>query len=96
VLKEHGAVSEATARTMAEGVRNRFRASFGLAITGVAGPGGGTEQKPVGLVYVALASGDGVEAQRLLFPGSRQRIRSWASARALDMLRRRLPAREDA
>jgi PncC family amidohydrolase len=96
VLQEHGAVSEATARAMAEGVRHRFQAGVGLSITGVAGPGGGTTEKPVGLVYVALSTEEGTRCQRLLFPGSRERVRRWAVAGALDGLRRWLQPREGA
>lgn len=89
-LREHGAVSEASARAMAEGVRRRLRSDLSLAVTGVAGPDGGTEEKPIGLVYLALASASGTECRRLQFPGDRQRVRRWAAARALDLLRRHL------
>jgi len=94
ILQEHGAVSEPTARAMAEGIRQRFRADVGLSVTGVAGPGGGTADKPVGLVYLALATQTASECRRLLFPGSRGRVRRWAVARALDGLRRFLERSE--
>ena len=88
VIRQHGAVSEPTALAMAQGVRQRFAARVGLSITGVAGPGGGTEDKPVGLVYLGLTTDNVSQCRRLLFPGSRQRVRRWAVARALDGLRR--------
>jgi nicotinamide-nucleotide amidase len=94
VIQQYGAVSEPTALAMAEAVRRRFGAHVGLSITGVAGPGGGTADKPVGLVYLALATGKVSECRRLLFPGSRQRVRRWAVARALDGLRRFLERSE--
>ena len=87
-LKAHGAVSEETAREMAQGLRERSGADIAVATTGIAGPGGGTETKPVGLVYVACADRDGVCVQRLQLTGNRERIRSLAALRALDMIRR--------
>jgi len=63
-LQRHGAVSEQTAREMAQGVRDVLRADIGLSVTGIAGPDGGTLEKPVGLVYVALAASDGVWVER--------------------------------
>lgn len=94
VIRQHGAVSEPTARAMAQGVRQLFGAHVGLSITGIAGPGGGTEDRPVGLVYLALTTEKVSECRRLLFPGSRQRVRRWAVARALDGLRRTLEGTE--
>ena len=92
MLREHGAVSEPVARAMAEGVRRIYRSDYGIGITGAAGPGGGSEAKPVGTVHVALAGPDGTEHKRVRFPGDRERVR-WQSAQlALDMLRRRLLA----
>ena len=90
LLLEHGAVSAAVAEAMAEGVRKRAATDFGLSVTGVAGPSGGTEQKPVGLVYIALASELGTEHRKLMLPGDRNLIRWRASQAALDLLRRRL------
>ena len=87
-LRQYGAVSEQTAREMAEGLRARSGADIAAATTGVAGPDGGTEEKPVGLVYVACASAKGTEIARLTLHGGRQRVRELASLRALDMIRR--------
>src|SRR5437867_9504954 len=90
LIKEFGAVSQQVARDMARGVRHRAKTDFGLAVTGIAGPGGGTEDKPVGLVYVALADDVHTEHKRLMLPGDRELIRWRASQAALDLLRRRL------
>lgn len=90
LIREHGAVSKEVARDMARGVRHRARTDFGLAVTGIAGPGGGTEEKPVGLVYIALADDAHTEHKRLMLPGDRELVRWRASQAALDMLRRRL------
>jgi nicotinamide-nucleotide amidase len=90
LLLEHGAVSAPVAEAMAEGIRKRADTDFGLAITGIAGPGGGSEEKPVGLVYIALASESGTEHRKLSIPGDRHLVRWRASQAALDLLRRRL------
>ncbi len=90
LLLEHGAVSAPVAEAMAEGIRKRAGTDFGLSVTGIAGPGGGTEEKPVGLVYIALADDVKTEHRKLKLPGDRQLIRWRASQAALDMLRRRL------
>jgi nicotinamide-nucleotide amidase len=90
MIAQHGAVSEEVAQALAEGIRDETRASIGLSITGIAGPSGGTEEKPVGLVYVALADSNGTEVVKRQFPGDRERIRMFATQQALDMLRRRL------
>src|SRR2546421_849666 len=90
VIKEFGAVSQQVARDMARGVRHKAKADFGLAVTGIAGPGGGTEEKPVGLVYIALADDAHTEHKKLMLPGDRELVRWRASPAALDMLRRRL------
>ena len=87
-LKAYGAVSEQTAREMAEGLRVRSGADIAAATTGIAGPGGGTKEKPVGLVYVACADRHGVRVEKLQLTGSRERIRNLAALRALDMIRR--------
>jgi competence/damage-inducible protein CinA-like protein len=94
LLAAHGAVSEPVARAMAEGARQRLGSDFAIAVTGVAGPGGGTPEKPVGTVHLAVAGpGDGeVQHRRVAYPGDRQRIRWLASQVALEMLRRRLLA----
>lgn len=93
MLARYGAVSPQVARSMAVGARERYGADYGLGITGVAGPGGGTEEKPVGLVYVALSCNDSVWL-RVLRPQGRYLGREWtrrlASSHALDMLRRHL------
>lgn len=90
LLLEHGAVSAPVAEAMAEGIRKRAGTDFGLSITGVAGPGGGTEEKPVGTVYLGLADEVGTEHRKLNLPGDRHLIRWRASQAALDLLRRRL------
>lgn len=90
MLEEHGAVSEAVACAMAAGVRKLADSTFGIGVTGIAGPGGGTEEKPVGLVYIALADEDTVTARKLIFPGDRQFIRMLTVNSALDLIRRRL------
>jgi len=87
-LDAYGAVSEQTAREMAQGLRERSGADIAAATTGIAGPGGGSAEKPVGLVYVACADAGGVCVERLTLRGDRARIRSLASLRALDMIRR--------
>src|SRR5438874_4682689 len=90
LIREFGAVSQQVARDMARGVRRRAKADFGLAVTGIAGPDGGTKEKPVGLVYIALADDAHTEHKRLMLPGDRELIRWRASQAALDMLRRRV------
>lgn len=90
MLAKHGAVSREVAAALAEGIRKRCKATFGLGITGVAGPTGGTPEKPVGLVYHALAAEDGTQVEERKFPGDRKRVRWFASQMALDMVRRKL------
>jgi nicotinamide-nucleotide amidase len=87
-IEAHGAVSEEVAREMAAGARRRFEASAGLAVTGVAGPSGGTAEKPVGTVHVALEVDDGTgRHERLALPGDRAMIRRWTTSAALAMIR---------
>jgi nicotinamide-nucleotide amidase len=94
LLAEHGAVSDPVARAMAEGMRGRSGADYAVSTTGIAGPGGGTERKPVGLVHLALAGPEGTTSRRVVLPGDRERIRERAAMVALDMLRLRLMAAE--
>ena len=92
LLAAHGAVSEPVAQAMAEGIRARAGADFGLGITGIAGPGGGTPEKPVGTVAVALASAGGTAVRTFRFFGDRELVKFQASQAALDMVRRHLKA----
>ncbi len=89
-LEQFGAVSEQTASEMAEGAKNSSGADYGLSLTGIAGPGGGTAEKPVGLVYIALAGGGETFVKKLRLGGDRARIRTMSALYALDLLRRRL------
>ncbi|HHW00070.1 MAG TPA: competence/damage-inducible protein A [Clostridiaceae bacterium] len=89
-LEKYGAVSRETAREMAEGIRNVAGTDLGLAVTGIAGPGGGTAEKPVGLVYVALADKFGVKVKELRLTGDRGKIRRITCLHAFDMIRRRI------
>jgi PncC family amidohydrolase len=90
LVKKHGAVSEEVAKALAEGIRKRCAATFGVGITGIAGPTGGTAEKPVGLVYIALAGEDFTDIVERKFPGDRKRIRWFATQQALDMVRKKL------
>jgi nicotinamide-nucleotide amidase len=90
MIAKHGAVSGEVASALADGIRKRCGSSFGVGITGVAGPTGGTAEKPVGLVFHAVASETSVEVVERNFPGDRNRIRQFASQQALDMLRKKL------
>ncbi|HEX8817818.1 MAG TPA: competence/damage-inducible protein A [Terriglobales bacterium] len=90
MIERHGAVSAEVAKALAEGIRYRCGATLGLGITGVAGPAGGTPEKPVGLVFHALAAADGTEVVERKWPGDRQRIRRFSTQQALDMVRRKL------
>jgi nicotinamide-nucleotide amidase len=87
-LDKYGAVSEQTAHEMAEGVRKNSGTDLGLSITGIAGPDGGTAEKPVGLVYAALSCKDGVTCKELRLWGSRNRIRNVTTLHVFDMVRR--------
>jgi len=90
MIDRHGAVSREVAAALAEGIRYRCESSLGVGITGVAGPAGGTPEKPVGLVFHAVASDTGTEVVQRNFPGDRKRIRRFASTMALDMMRKKL------
>jgi nicotinamide-nucleotide amidase len=93
-LDKFGAVSSQTARTMAEQVREKSKATYGLSITGIAGPSGGTTEKPVGLVYVVLSWDGGVLVKKNLFVGDRNAVKFQSSQKALDVLRRHLLGRK--
>ena len=93
VLGRYGAVSAEAAKAMAEGVRERLGADVGVSVTGVAGPEGGTEEKPVGLVFVHAVGPDGEEARRSELPGDREMVRGRATAAALHLVRRLLENR---
>ncbi len=87
-LKRHGAVSEAAAREMAAGAREKFGADFALAVTGIAGPTGGSEDKPVGTVFIALAGASGTVVERKLNPYEREAFKQVTAQQALEMLRK--------
>jgi nicotinamide-nucleotide amidase len=89
-LRQHGAVSEAVAREMAAGAREKFGCDFALAVTGVAGPGGGTEEKPVGTVFIALAAAARVTVEQRLNPWDRATFKEVTATQALERLRRQL------
>jgi nicotinamide-nucleotide amidase len=90
LIAQHGAVSEEVAKALATGIRLRTGATLGLGVTGIAGPTGATEEKPVGLVHIALSSAEKVESIEKNFRGDRNRVREWTTTQALDLLRRRL------
>ena len=90
LIETYGAVSAQVAEAMAKGIRRRVGSTIGVGVTGIAGPGGGTEEKPVGLVYIAVSYGNKTESRECNFRGDRDRVRLWASQQALDMVRRRL------
>lgn len=90
LIETHGAVSEQVAGAMAAGIRKRAGSTFGVSVTGIAGPGGGSDEKPVGLVYIALADDSQTTTRKFLFPGDRQFIRTLSVNAALDMVRRRV------
>jgi len=90
LLAAHGAVSEPVARALAEGARRAAGATWGVGITGIAGPTGGSPEKPVGTVHLALAGPAGTDAVHRLYRGDRDRVRKQAAFEALDLLRRAL------
>jgi PncC family amidohydrolase len=92
LLVAHGAVSAQVARAMAEGARSRLGTDLAVAITGIAGPGGGSDEKPVGLTYVAVADGEGVDVRRHLWPGDRSANKRDSAVAALELLLDRLRA----
>ena len=87
VLIDHGAVSDPCARAMAEGARRAAGAEAGLAVTGIAGPGGGTPDKPVGTVFMAVSLPSGTRSGRFLFEGDRVSVKEQTADAALEMLR---------
>jgi nicotinamide-nucleotide amidase len=90
LIERHGAVSREVAASLAEGIRERCDTTYGLGVTGIAGPGGGSDEKPVGLVYIGVSDGKSTEVVEKKFTGDRSRIRQYASQQALDLVRRRL------
>jgi nicotinamide-nucleotide amidase len=88
ILSRHGAVSAETAAAMAQGIRRALGADVGVSVTGIAGPGGGTPEKPVGLVFISVESPGGASTRRFELPGDREAVRSRATGLALHMLRR--------
>ncbi len=90
LIAQHGAVSAEVAAAMAEGIRKRTGATLGLGVTGIAGPTGGTESKPVGIVFFAVSDAQKTEGYNRTFRGDRDRVRQWAAQQALDLVRRKL------
>ena len=88
VIRANGEVSEPVAVALAQGIRQRFGTTYGVGITGIAGPTGGTPEKPVGTVHIAAASADRVEHRKLFWPGTRSHVRWFSTQSALDLLRR--------
>src|SRR5262249_27719345 len=92
MLTEHSAVSEPVAIAMAQGARTRAGSTYALAVTGIAGPDGGSETTPRGTVFIGFAGPEGAESKRFRFHGDRERVREFAVQNALEMLRRRMMA----
>jgi PncC family amidohydrolase len=86
ILAQYGAVSEKTAQEMAEGVRRSFGTDIGLSISGIAGPGGATKDKPVGLMWMAISAGESCRARSIRLPGDRLQNKAEAAEEALEML----------
>jgi nicotinamide-nucleotide amidase len=87
LIQSKGAVSSEVAIALAEGIRRHVGSTLGVGITGIAGPGGGSEEKPVGTVHIALSHAGGVKERGVIFPGDREAIRWHASQLALDLVR---------
>ena len=94
LIAKHGAVSREVASALATGIRAKVGSTFGVGVTGVAGPNGGSEEKPVGLVYLAVSDGTETQVVEKNFTGDRDRVRQFAAQQALDMVRRMLHARQ--
>jgi len=90
MIEQHGAVSKEVAVALADNIRELCNADIGVGVTGIAGPGGGSEEKPVGLVYIAVSNGHKHDVVQRRFFGDRERVRRWASQQALDMVRKML------
>ena len=90
LIAQHGAVSKEVAAALAEGIRRRSGSTIGVGVTGIAGPTGGTDDKPVGLVFHAIADGLQTQVVERKFIGDRERVRRWAMRQALDLVRRKL------
>ena len=88
LIQAKGAVSPEVALALADGIRRRTGATLGVGVTGIAGPGGGTPEKPVGLVYIGIADERGARERSIRLPGDRDRIRNFAAVNALDTVRR--------
>jgi nicotinamide-nucleotide amidase len=88
MIAAKGAVSAEVATALADGIRKRSGATIGVGITGIAGPNGGTPEKPVGLVYIGIADERSARERQFQFPGDRERVRNFAALNALDMVRR--------
>jgi nicotinamide-nucleotide amidase len=90
LIERHGAVSESVARALGEGARIRARSTYALATTGIAGPTGGSSEKPVGTVYIALASSDETIVKKFFFPSDRKTFKELGAQAGFDLLRRKL------
>jgi nicotinamide-nucleotide amidase len=89
-LEKHGAVSEATALEMAEGARKKFGSDFAIAVTGIAGPSGGTKNKPIGTVFIAAAGPSGTVVQRKFNPFGREKFKKATARQALNLLKNKI------
>jgi nicotinamide-nucleotide amidase len=90
LIDRHGAVSGEVAKVMAEGARERARSTYALATTGIAGPSGGSNEKPVGTVFIALADENETKVRKLFFPSDRETFKQLVAQFAFEMLRRKL------
>jgi nicotinamide-nucleotide amidase len=90
LIEKHGAVSKPVARALAEHARSRAGSTYALATTGIAGPSGGSPEKPVGTVYIALAAPDDIIVKKLFFPSDRETFKQLAAQAAFDLLRRKI------